>query len=816
MSPRRTIIPILLLAAAAGLGPTRALRAQALFKRGDADQSGCVNCEDAELIMLHLFGGAEPPACLDALDADDNGIVELQDALLVFRYAAGSAVDAPPPPGPDFCGPDPVPPVDMLDCRAYPSGFCGAAPPDCTPPSAAISGPRTIAWPGGPVLAVYDGRASKGRAGGPAPRFTWAVEGASAAVLRPHDGLTLVRFPALGSYKVKLDVSRAIVDPAIGPSDERCGHAEVGVSVVGGPGVAPSAPAILPVDPALAVALAGRPFRLPVTLSAGSPPPAFSLAAGQGRAATVPAGLAIDSGTGLIAWSPGIPELGQHTVIVRAENDSGSGELELRITVIDPAHPAALYRAPGGVAGGGGGGRGGDGAGGGLEIGDPFTPFPDSSPVEPPLDLDLQPPGAPCAARSVTGGQLPSAVRFDPDCDPEFTGVPSRVYSSASGGAKVNSQVIDRFTIEVWLSNVPDEQLASPGSPAFIFSSSRETQVGIDLNWMLGAEGARAYVAQVDTSAGLVTFRVTAPSFAEDRLHQLAFVREGATHRFYVDGQEAASDSQAGDLSAWDLDLPLHIGNSPGRSRPFTGDVHLSAFYPDALGSDAIAVLFELGPEVPEPEAVPAPIADICPDPREIGRIDLDGRSARSGFDTGGGGADEVPACGLLRPHVWSLTAPLGAIISQAAEPPGDDCQKVLRVTYDESQQFELIAALTANQIPIRGHERSAVSVKSVSLPPLPPLVEFLRSDSNGDGKLDISDAVWSLSYLFVSGAPPACLDAADSNDDGLYDISDPIHTLAYHFLGGPAPPAPGPDCGTDPTTGGQDTLGCAAYGKCP
>jgi hypothetical protein len=43
----------------------------------------------------------------------------------------------------------------------------------------------------------------------------------------------------------------------------------------------------------------------------------------------------------------------------------------------------------------------------------------------------------------------------------------------------------------------------------------------------------------------------------------------------------------------------------------------------------------------------------------------------------------------------------------------------------------------------------------------------FVRADANGDPKLDISDAVTVLNYLFLGDAAPDCLDAADTNDDG-------------------------------------------------
>ncbi|MBI4606364.1 MAG: hypothetical protein HY721_30735, partial [Planctomycetes bacterium] len=100
-----------------------------------------------------------------------------------------------------------------------------------------------------------------------------------------------------------------------------------------------------------------------------------------------------------------------------------------------------------------------------------------------------------------------------------------------------------------------------------------------------------------------------------------------------------------------------------------------------------------------------------------------------------------------------------------------------------------------------------AFSLAAASPPLLRAQQGFLRGDSNGDRTLDISDALYSLGFLFLGTAPPACADAADANDDGQVDISDASFTLGYLFLGSKEPPAPGPSgAGPDPT---PDDLGC-------
>lgn len=90
----------------------------------------------------------------------------------------------------------------------------------------------------------------------------------------------------------------------------------------------------------------------------------------------------------------------------------------------------------------------------------------------------------------------------------------------------------------------------------------------------------------------------------------------------------------------------------------------------------------------------------------------------------------------------------------------------------------------------------------------------FTRGDTNGDGGVDVSDAVFALAGLFIPGSlPPECDDATDVNDDGGFDVSDAVYLLASLFIPG-APPAPDPlDCGSDPTA---DSLGCDRFASCP
>jgi hypothetical protein len=75
-----------------------------------------------------------------------------------------------------------------------------------------------------------------------------------------------------------------------------------------------------------------------------------------------------------------------------------------------------------------------------------------------------------------------------------------------------------------------------------------------------------------------------------------------------------------------------------------------------------------------------------------------------------------------------------------------------------------------------------------------PEPVFFRRGDCNGDGAVNITDAVGILLYLFRGAGSPPCLDGCDIDANGILGIDDAIFLLRYFFVPPSAPiPAPGP-----------------------
>ena len=63
--------------------------------------------------------------------------------------------------------------------------------------------------------------------------------------------------------------------------------------------------------------------------------------------------------------------------------------------------------------------------------------------------------------------------------------------------------------------------------------------------------------------------------------------------------------------------------------------------------------------------------------------------------------------------------------------------------------------------------------------------------DANGDGTINISDAVFLIQYIFAHGTAPNPLCQGDANGDGTVNISDAVFLIQYIFAHGAAPHCP-------------------------
>lgn len=86
---------------------------------------------------------------------------------------------------------------------------------------------------------------------------------------------------------------------------------------------------------------------------------------------------------------------------------------------------------------------------------------------------------------------------------------------------------------------------------------------------------------------------------------------------------------------------------------------------------------------------------------------------------------------------------------------------------------------------PIEGIRMQAILDAEVAVLP----GDFACGDVDGSGRVNITDAVFLLGFLFLpQGIGLPCPGTADANGDGTTDISDPVLILMFLFGGGRAP----------------------------
>lgn len=65
---------------------------------------------------------------------------------------------------------------------------------------------------------------------------------------------------------------------------------------------------------------------------------------------------------------------------------------------------------------------------------------------------------------------------------------------------------------------------------------------------------------------------------------------------------------------------------------------------------------------------------------------------------------------------------------------------------------------------------------------------DFLAGDADGNDLVNITDAVFLISYIFSGGVAPSPLNIGDADCNGLVNITDAVYLISYIFNDGPAP----------------------------
>ena len=115
-------------------------------------------------------------------------------------------------------------------------------------------------------------------------------------------------------------------------------------------------------------------------------------------------------------------------------------------------------------------------------------------------------------------------------------------------------------------------------------------------------------------------------------------------------------------------------------------------------------------------------------------------------------------------------------IVSTARKPVGIAC-----ADFDRDGDVDVLVTSTLE-------DRAVLHRSTLGGPHGPSL---RTPDANGDGIMNLSDAISVLVYLHAGGAAPACTKSADMDDSRSLGMDDPIRFLNHLVLGGPEPPPP-------------------------
>jgi hypothetical protein len=154
------------------------------------------------------------------------------------------------------------------------------------------------------------------------------------------------------------------------------------------------------------------------------------------------------------------------------------------------------------------------------------------------------------------------------------------------------------ITIEAWFTPAEGPQ----SGPARIVTvsdgeDSRNLTVGQGLWDDLASDVFDVRLRTSETSSNGLPSVSTPPGSARParRTHLVATRDATGTLRVYVDGTLSATESLPGELTNWNKQHTLLLGNEGGAERPWRGELHLVAFYSRALAAEEVRQNFDAG-----------------------------------------------------------------------------------------------------------------------------------------------------------------------------------------------------------------------------
>jgi concanavalin A-like lectin/glucanase superfamily protein len=187
---------------------------------------------------------------------------------------------------------------------------------------------------------------------------------------------------------------------------------------------------------------------------------------------------------------------------------------------------------------------------------------------------------------------------------------------SAAPATNLSKALMDAgdFSVEVILRPANLTQ----NGPARIVSISQDPSLR---NFTIGQEGTGIFIRLRTTKTdgqGHPALQVRDVLTGEGQ--HILFVRRGEDHILYVDGKEAGKLTVGGDLSNWDLSMPLMYGNEATGDRDWQGELFRILFFNRALSDEDAAKRYATRPSLPKPPPPveipePAPPEEVKPEP---------------------------------------------------------------------------------------------------------------------------------------------------------------------------------------------------------
>jgi hypothetical protein len=138
----------------------------------------------------------------------------------------------------------------------------------------------------------------------------------------------------------------------------------------------------------------------------------------------------------------------------------------------------------------------------------------------------------------------------------------------------------------------------------------------------------------------------------------------------------------------------------------------------------------------------------------------------------------------FYQPYEWlNMSAMAGEV------PPGGADTIVCKFTSEglDTGTYEGELLITSND-PDNSPWSVSTHLRVTSEPP------YLCGDASGDTKVNVSDAVYIINYVFVPGSPgPDPFEAGDASCDTKVNVSDAVYIINYVFV--PGSPAPCANC---------------------